>query len=118
IRTKWLFGYGGHIDFGDTDTPYEEREKMIKDAQLAAVREIFDCKGLRGLFELAAMASVPHLAGVRTAEAGVVSNWQDVLPNKLLPAGGTDSIFTLGYVGRRISLESNSFVESLPLEDW
>jgi hypothetical protein len=68
VRTKWLFGYGGHIEFGDADTPYDERERLIKEAQLAATREIFDSKGLDGLLELSAVASAPHLVGVMSRE--------------------------------------------------
>jgi hypothetical protein len=118
IRTKWLFGYGGHMEFGDTETSYEAREGMIEKAQLAALREVFEGKGLEGIFELASVASAPHLVGVLAAKAGLIPKWQEIFPDKLLPVGATDSIFALGYAGKRIAIEGDAFVESLPLEDW
>lgn len=118
VRNKWLFGYGGHIEFGDADTPYEERERMIRESQLAATKEIFDSKGLNGLLELSAVASAPHLVGVMAAELELVKQWEQIVPAKLLPIDGTDRMFALAYVGKRIGIEGHSFIENLGLEDW
>src|SRR5438874_3311982 len=51
IRGKWLFGYSGQLEFGDTNTPYEEREKMMEAARLVVAQEVFDAKRIDGLLE-------------------------------------------------------------------
>jgi hypothetical protein len=118
IRNKWLFDYGGHMEFGDTETPYEERERLIEAAQIAALREIFGAKGVAGISELACVAKAPHLVGSLSAKAGLIPRWEEILPAGLLPIGTADSAFALGYIGRRIATEGDAFVDNLPLENW
>lgn len=118
LRNKWLFDYGGHMEFGDTETPYEERERLIEAAQLKALQEIFDAKGAAGIFELARVSAAPNLVGVLSAKAGLVPNWQEILPTNLLPSGTAESTFALGYLGRRIATEGDALVNNLPFEDW
>jgi hypothetical protein len=118
IRAKWLFGYGGHHAFGDTETPYDEQRRMEEEVQSAAIQEIFEARNLTGLLELASVVTAPQLVGVLAGKLGIIPKWQEILPDKLVPTDGTNRDFALGYVGKRIAIEGDSFVENLPLEDW
>jgi hypothetical protein len=118
VRTRWLFGHSGHLEFGDPDTAYEERERMIEAARLVAAQEVFDVKGLDGLLELASQSEAPYLVGVATAKLNLVPGWQQILPNKLLPSKHSDNEFALAYVSNRIAIEGDPYVASIPLEDW
>src|SRR5439155_24858365 len=117
-RVKWLFGYSGQLEFGDTNTPYDEREKMMDDARLTAAKEVFDQKGLGGLLELAACAETPYLVGAAAAKLNLIPNWQDILPSKLLPIKTCNHEFALAFVGNRIAIEGERYVTDMPLEDW
>lgn len=118
VRNKWLFGFGGHMEFGDTETPYDERERLIEAAQLTALHQIYDTKGVAGILELARVADAPNLVGVVAAKSGLIPKWEAILPVNLLPIGSPESSFALGYVGRRIAAEGDAFVDKLPLEEW
>jgi len=117
-RVRWLFGYTGQLEFGDTNTPHHEREKMMDDARLAAAKEVFDQKGLAGLLELAACAEAPYLVGAAAAGLNLVQRWQEILPNKLLPTKTTDHEFALAFVGNRMGIEGDRYVTNIPLEKW
>jgi hypothetical protein len=117
-RSKWLFGNGGFGAFGDTETPYEEQERMREEAQSDALREVFKARGLDGILDLASTASFPHTIGVLVAKLGLIPDWNELLPAKLLPADGGARDVAVGYAGTRFLTEGNSFVEKLPLEQW
>jgi len=117
-RSKWLFGYGGYHAFGDTETPHEECERMQEKAQSNALREIFEMRGLAGILELASVASAPHKVGVLTARLGLVPKWEEILPGWLVPIDGSARQCALGYLATRITTEGDTFLDSIPLEDW
>ncbi len=116
--SKWLFGDGGFRAFGDTETPYEQQEKMREAAQLHALREIFKAKGLDGILELASTASFPNIIGVQLATLGIVPDWNDLLPAKLLPTDASARDVAVAYAATRVSTEGTLFVDKLPLEQW
>jgi hypothetical protein len=118
IKAKWLFGYGAVLEFGDTDTPHEKQEQLKEEAQLAAVRDIFDTKGLNGLLELASIASAPHIVGEMAARLQLIKKWEEFLPGKLLPVDGSQRTFALAYVATRRGIDGDGFIANLPLEDW
>ena len=50
-RSKWLFESGTFDAFGNTETPHEEREKLQAEAQLQAVKEVFNELGFGRHFQ-------------------------------------------------------------------
>jgi hypothetical protein len=117
-RSRWLFGDGGFQAFGDTETPYEEQERLRQEAQSEAVREIVTAKGIVGALDLASTASFPHLIGVFIARLGLLQDWRELLPEKLSPANRSARDVAAGYIGTRVAAEGNSFTDKLPLEQW
>jgi len=118
IRSKWLFGHGGDRAFGDTETPYEERNQMQEKAQCEALREVFRAKGLPGILELASTVSSSYVIGALVAKLGLVPEWRELLPVKLLPTQGNAYDLARGYTRARIVAEGDSFIAAIPLEEW
>jgi hypothetical protein len=117
-RFKWLFGRDGFRVFGDSKTPYEERERMREQAQSHAIETVFKTKGLTGLLELACDASNPYMIGVLAARSKLISDWRELLPEKLLSRDGAVQDVALGYAAERVQSEGDQFLASLALENW
>jgi hypothetical protein len=120
VRYKWLFHPGTTHAFGNMETPYEERERLEAEAQREAVREVFENAGLSGVLELGlgALFHVGAKIGTYLAQVGLLKNWQELLPEKLVSEAENERAIALGYAIGRRTAEGDSWAQSLPLEQW
>ena len=120
IRSKWMFGSREFEAFGNIDTPYEEREKLLAEAQSQAIREVFLKFGLDGVYSLA--SGLKHQTPIRIGEllekTGLVPDWQILLPGQLLSEDESKKLVALGYSASRNVREGQAWIDKLPLEKW
>jgi len=119
-RHKWLFDNGTTHAFGNMEIPHEERDRMHVEAQMHAVRDVYEKLGLEGVFQLG-LGSQSHFClriGDCLAKSGLLRDWQELLPEKLLSNNEHEWGIALGYAAGRQSVDGKAWVESMPLEGW
>jgi len=112
-RSKWLFENGTTYAFGNSETPFEEREQMHTEIQAKAVREVYEKLGLEGLFKLGSNSQF-HLCtkiGDCLAKSGLLPDWEKILPEKLLSKTDCERGIALGY--HDPSLENSNWMPRL-----
>jgi hypothetical protein len=119
-RSKWLFDNGTMHAFGNMETPHDERERMHTEAQTQAVREVFGKLGLDGIFKLGAGAQFHFCTkiGDCLARSGLLPEWQNLLPERLLSRDDHQRGIALGYATARQAIDGDVWVQNLPLEKW
>lgn len=119
-RSQWLFQSGTFHSFGNTETPHEERERLYSEAQAQAVQEVFAKVGLEGVFTLGSTSHV-HVCmkiGECLAKSGLLPDWSQLLPEKLVSEAEHERSIALGYATTRRNIEGDAWVEGVPLEEW
>ncbi len=117
-RSQWLFQSENFHAFGNCQTPFEEAERLRTAAQNEAVKEIFHKHGLAGITRLASGAYSPYIIGASVAAHGLIPDWRELLPEMLQSSNRNILLFARGYASHRMSSEGNSWLDSLPLEEW
>jgi hypothetical protein len=119
-RSRWLFDDGTTYAFGNMATPHEDRERMRAEAQMHAVRDVFETMGLEGVFQLGADSRFFYCTriGDCLAKSGLLPDWQELLPEKLLSKNEHERGVALGYASGRLAVEGRMWVEGIPLEGW
>jgi transcriptional regulator with XRE-family HTH domain len=120
IRSKWLFGPRAFEAFGNINSPHNELEQLRIDAQLQAVQEIFVKFGLKGIFEFASDLDIHAnlLVGQLLQKTGFLTQWEKLLPDKLVSGKKHEKFVALGYADLRQRTEGAAWVDKLPLEEW
>jgi hypothetical protein len=119
-RLNWLFASENIEAFGNIDTPFEERENMHLEARVRAVREVFEKMGLQGILTLGLNTKFNFCMkiGECLARAGILPDWQNLLPDGLISENENHRGIALGYAVGRYAIESDAWAESLPVEGW
>lgn len=85
-RNAWLFASGVFFEVGHQGQDMDERQKLLHDMRVVAVREVWDASGFDGLLRLAKRAAMPWETGVAAEQAQLPFETETVLPPLLASA--------------------------------
>lgn len=117
-RNSWLFNSGVAFHVGHHGQKYEEKEKLLLEMRIIALREIWEACGIDGILQVAKHAGMPWEVGATSEKARLPMDIPAVLPPLLIAEETPVRQFARGCFGSYFDSCGWSWLESLRLERW